>query len=320
MHSITDVAKELYPDLIICKLDTIKHDQQLIQDTIDSWKQSNCQVLLYSLDNFENDRPHIENVRSQYEKFVFTTPGVHKDKNHIGNVDYLTLFSCGQTQPDINHDIEKKYDFLFLVGKLHTHRKDLLESLAKRGVLKHTLMSLYNPEHAHKHLLPMYSALPIEYEWTEILEIGNFKPGWMTGDSEMAIAFNKNIGKVHPLLYQDTAFSIVSETNVDKDINYITEKTWTPMVAGHLIVGHGNTNNNHYLEQLGFIMHNDFIPHYDDSDHHKVAEICENLHRQGSATVYKHTIAQRQHNKAHALDEDHWKNYHLRQLKSYFKH
>ena len=319
MHSITDIANEMYPELIVCNLDGIKHDEQLVQDAIESWKQKNCRVLVYSLDNFINDCKHIENIRSQYEKFAFTTPGEHKDHNHISNVDYLTMFSCGNTQPVVDHEQEKKHDFLFLVGKLHQHRKHLLESLAKRGILKHTLLSLRNPEHAYEHLLPSHSALPKKYEWSEILEIGDFQAGWPSGDSPMAIAFNKNIGKVHPVLYRDTAYSIVSETNIDKDVNYITEKTWTPLVAEHLVIGHGNKGNNYFLEQLGFVMLNDFVPHYDESDHDRVSDICENLSKQSTTLVYKHTQKQRKHNREHAMDEKHWKDYHSQQLKSYFK-
>ena len=251
MHSITDIAKEMYPDLVICDLDYIKHDQQLVQDAIEIWKKDNCQVLIYSLDNFVNDRPHIESIRSQYEKFAFTTPGVHKEDNHISNVDYLTMFSCGNTQPVIDQEQQKKYDFVYLVGKLHDHRMYLLEALAKKGILEHTLLSLRNPSHAYDHLLPKHSALPEEYEWQDITKIGDFQAGWHSRDSQMAIAFNKNIGIAHPLLYRDTAFSIVSETNIDPNINYITEKTWTPIVAEHLIISHGNKGNNYFLEQLG---------------------------------------------------------------------
>lgn len=319
MHSIIDIATEMYPELIVCNLDYIKHDQQLVQDTIDNWKKDNCQVLIYSLDNFVNDKSHIENIRSQYEKFAFTTPGTHKEDNHISNVDYLTMFSCGKTQPIIDHGQQKKYDFVFLVGKLHDHRMYLLEALAKKGVLEHTLLSLRNPGHAYDHLLPKHSALPEEYEWQDITKIGDFQAGWHSRDSQMAIAFNKNIGVAHPLLYRDTAFSIVSETNVDSDINYITEKTWTPIVAEHLIISHGNKGNNYFLEQLGFVMLNEFVPHYDESDHNKVTDICENLHEQGSASIYKHTEKQRKHNKNHAMDEEHWKNYHAQQLRYYFK-
>tara|TARA_R110001632_G_scaffold42339_3_gene106973 strand:- start:489 stop:1448 length:960 start_codon:yes stop_codon:yes gene_type:complete len=319
MHSITDIATEMYPELIVCNLDYIKHDQQLVQDAIEIWKKDNCQVLIYSLDNFVNDSVHIENIRSQYEKFAFTTPGVHKEDNHISNVDYLTMFSCGNTQPIIDHEQQKKYDFVYLVGKLHDHRMYLLEALAKKGILEHTLLSLRNPSHAYDHLLPKHSALPEEYEWQDITKIGDFQAGWHSRDSQMAIAFNKNIGIAHPLLYRDTAFSIVSETNIDPNINYITEKTWTPIVAEHLIISHGNKGNNYFLEQLGFIMLNEFVPHYDESDHNKVTDICENLHEQGSTSIYKHTEKQRKHNKNHAMDEEHWKNYHSQQLKSYFK-
>lgn len=319
MHSIIDIAKEMYPDLVICKLDAIKHDQQLIQDSIDSWKHNNCQVLIYSLDNYANDKKHLSNIRSQYEKFAFTTPGVHKDKNHISNVDYLTKHSCGKEQPVIDHNQQKKYVFVFLVGKLHNHRWHLLESLSKRGVLDQTLLSLQNPEHAYGHLLPKKSPLPPEYEWPEILELGDFQAGWLKTEEPMSMAFEKNIGRVHKKLYTDTAYSIVSETNIDKGINYITEKTWTPIVAEHLLISHGNKGNNYFLEQLGFMMHNDFIPHYDETDHHKITNICEGILKESITTVYQATQKERRHNRELALDEVHWKSYHRKQLKSYFK-
>lgn len=313
-----DIAHEMYPEVVTCYLDRIKHDEQLLQDTVDKWKRSNRPVLIYSLDNFINDAPHIEKIRSQYEKFAFTTPGVHKNANHISNVDYLTRWSCDQTQPMMHHETPKKYHFVFLVGKLHAHRMHLLESLSKKGLLELTLMSLRNPEHAYEHLLPKLSVLPKEYEWPAISEIGDFQAGWHSDDSPMAVAFNKNIGKVHHKLYTDTAYSIVSETNTNTEINYITEKTWTPIIAEHLVIAHGNKGNNYFLEQLGFVVLNDFIPHYDESDHNIIADICENLSKQAITSVYKHTQTQRQHNRQLALDEEHWKKYHRQQLKSCF--
>ena len=125
MHSITDIAQEMYKDLVVCELDTIKHDEQLVQDAIVSWKNKNCKVLVYSLDNFINDRTHVEHIKSQYENFAYTTPGHHKDQNHINNMDYLSRFTCGKEHPKIDHDDIKKYSFVFLAGKLHQHRKNL---------------------------------------------------------------------------------------------------------------------------------------------------------------------------------------------------
>lgn len=319
MHSIIDIAQEMYPDLEVCVLDTIKHDQQLIDDAIVTWKKKNCKVLVYCLDNFVNDSKHIEHFKSEYENFAYTTPGLHKDDRHISNIDYLTRFTSGKDHPKIGHLNFKKYTFVFLVGKLHQHRKLLLETLAKRGILKHTLLSLRNPDHAYEHLLPRHSVLPKEYEWPDILEVGDFKAGWLDRHSPMAIAFNKNIGMAHPKLYKDTGFSIVSETNIDEDINYITEKTWTPMVAEHFIIGNGNKGNNDFLERLGFQIYNDFLPHYDESDHIEVGNICENILGHSITSVYKHTEKQRKHNRNLALDEQHWKDYHRAQLKSYFE-
>jgi hypothetical protein len=315
MHSITDVVKETHPEMQICFLDFINDDQKL-NDEIDLWKSNNDPVLLYCLDNFKNYTNKIETIRSRFEKFYFTTPGKHNDERHISNVDYLTRFSCGKHHPKIDHDLDKKYKFLFLVGKTHSHRLLLLESLAKKGILEKTLLSLRNDYHAYEHVLPKQINLPTEYEWPEISKLGGFRAGWNDGNDPMAIAYNKHIGEPHPLLYQDTAFSIVSETNIDEGINYITEKTWTPIVAEHFIISHGNRYNNQFLEQLGFIVLNDFITEYDETDHNQISELCESIQLESHITLYNHTRKQRSHNRSLALDEEHWKKYHRQQLRA----
>jgi hypothetical protein len=313
MHSIIDVATETRPELTICFLDEI-NDKQSLVDQINHWKLKNKPVLLYCLDNFVNYSKKIKTIESEFDKFYFTTPGEHADKRHISNVDYLTRFSCGKHHPLITHDCEKKYRFLFLVGKTHQHRLLLLEALAKRGILEHTLLSLRNEGHAYKHILPKQVDLPSKYEWHEISELGGFRAGWHKTNDPMAIAYNKHIGEAHPLLYQDTAYSIVSETNTEPGINYITEKTWTPIVAEHIIVSQGNKGNNGFLERLGFKVINDFISPYNETDHEHVANICQQLNETSIKSLYKYTADQRRHNRSLALDEAHWKKYHKRQL------
>ena len=303
----------MHPEIQICFLDYI-NDNQKLDDEINRWKSKNDTVLFYCLDNFRNYKKKMEFIRARYEKFYFTTPGKHNDKKHISNVDYLTRFSCGKHHPKIKHDLDKKYQFLFLVGKTHSHRFLLLESLAKKGILEKTLFSLRNNYHAYEHALPKRVDLPRQYEWPEISDLGGFNAGWHHSDDPMAIAYNKHIGEPHPLLYKDTAYSIVSETNIEPNMNFITEKTWTPIIAEHLIVCQGNKGNNNFLESLGFSITNDIISNYDETNHEVITDLCCELNKMPVETVYKHTAKQRLHNRSLALDEAHWKKYHMQQI------
>ena len=107
MHSIIDIAKQSYPDLITCRLDDID-DEEALQDHITSWKRLNRPILLESDDNPKHRR-QISIVEKQYEKFAFTSPGRNKDNRQIANVDFLTRFTCDPTQPRIDHSHKNKF-------------------------------------------------------------------------------------------------------------------------------------------------------------------------------------------------------------------
>lgn len=315
MHSILDIAKETYPGITICHLDFIKSEEHMLEQ-IKSWKDVNQPVLIYTDENYELHKPFVELAKREYEKFAFTTPGLHKDDNHIPNIDPLTMWSCDPSQPRIDHDVDKKYRFIFLVGKLHLHRLDLLKSLGENKMLDGMLLSLDNRHHSYAHLLPKKQSLPEEYEWPEIVKLGGFEI-WTIG-SPVDQAWQKYMGKVHTRRYQDSAISIVSETNIDADINYCTEKTWIPIVAEHLMVHHGNRNNIQYLEELGFVINSNMIEPYDESDHEKVADACVELSSKDIKSLYRATEKSRQQNRQLALNESHWIDYHKQQLKKYF--
>ena len=315
MHSILDIAKEIYPDVSICHLDFIKNESHM-QEQIKFWKDFNKRVLIYTDENYDLHRPFVELAKKDYDKFGFTTPGLHKDQFHIPNVDPLTMWSCDPSQPRVDHNADKPYRFIFLVGKLHQHRLDLLEALGENKILDETLLSLDNKYHAYPHVLPKKQSLPPQYEWPEIVQLGGFEI-WTIG-SPLDKAWQVYMGKVHAKRYQDSAISIVSETNLNVDINYLTEKTWIPIVAEHLMVHHGNKNNIDYLADLGFIVNDNIVNPYDESNALDVTKACLELSAKDIKLLYTDTKKSRQQNRQLALDESHLIEYHKQQLKKYF--
>jgi hypothetical protein len=320
MHSIKDVAREMYPDIIIHDLD-LDTNTDLLDDKIAQWKITNKPVLVLACDNFDRHRDSIEKIKAGYDKFAFTTCGYHEDKQHIANMDILTAYICYKSQPKVQHDIKKKYTFVFLVGKLHQHRLYLLQSLAKHKLLDDMLLSLQNPDHVYAHLLPKKRILPSEYEWDEIARLGGYDNQMDNPDKidlDLTIAWRNNFGKVNGKIYQDSAFSIISETNILENINYLSEKTWIPIIAEHLFVNHSNHGNNEFLQQLGLKVDFDGIRGYNETDHEAIAGLCKDLSGQDIKSLYRHSSQQRQHNRALALDEQHWISYHRQNLKNFF--
>jgi len=317
MHSILDVANETYPELITCRLGNISNDQRL-EDHIKFWKNENRPVLIESDDN-PGHRRYINIIKKHYEKFAFTTPGKSNDKKQIPNVDCLTKFSCDPSQPSIDHRQDKKYKFVFLVGKPQAHRLDMLTTLAERKLLDDMLISFRNKGKAYQHLFPEPLVLPDHYEWPDIINLGGYDSEVMV-DSALDQAWQKQFGKVHPLLYRDTAISLVSEGTIEPEINFISEKTWIPLVAEHLMVFQANTGHRQVLEELGFKTKFDIIPDYDESDHEAIADVCSYLKTQSVRLLYEKTQAQRLHNRQLCLDEAHWKKYHFTQLKNFNWH
>tara|TARA_B100001063_G_C16744210_1_gene546533 strand:- start:45 stop:1025 length:981 start_codon:yes stop_codon:yes gene_type:complete len=321
MHSILDIAKDINQDIVIIDLTQLV-DAQDLDDRITDCKSKNKFVLLYVLDNYQNNShghsskyaDYVERVRNQYDNFAYVTPGRHSDNKHISCVDNLTMFSCDSAQPVCDHDREKLYDFLLLVGKPHQHRIDLLIALAEKKLLQKTLLSFQNPNNIYSHVLPGTTHLPSKYEWPEFTNVGGFK--YYQADNKHSDIFQRQQGKVLPLLYEDTACSIVTETNIDNDIVYLTEKTWTPIVAEHFLVIQSNYGTLDFLTSLGF----DFdygLPYYDNNDHNQIASVCQDISKKSMKELYAMSENKRRYNRNLALNEGHWIGYHKQQLKHF---
>ena len=316
MHTLSTLVREYYPNILIFSLYDI-HDLETIQEHVNRWKKKNCRVFIESDDNHLH-RKFMQTIRSQYDKFLFTAPGRNDDEKHVTNFNYITsIFTKNTVGPRIDHNTKKIYRFLCLVGKTHEHRWDLMNSLRHKGLLNNNfLFSLHNTLRANTHLWPNDVSLPEQYEWPEINEHGGYRPYADVSDPGR-LAWLSRQGHIHHRLYQDTAVSVVSEASVEKGLNLITEKTWAPILAEQPAIFQANSGHIDFLEQVGFKIRNEVLRDYVETDCKSIASLCHQLDDQTVKELYMVTKNHRFHNRQLALDEAHWREYHLAQLKSF---
>jgi len=174
---------------------------------------------------------------------------------------------------DFNHD-SKKFDFLYLNKFPREHRKNMCQRV------EHLLAnSLYtNWERNIK--------LDAEYElpWAQVYPI-------MGRDQDI---FEKP--------YNDTKYSLVSETNDTNDEIFMTEKIWKPIIAQQPFVLHGNYLYLQRLREMGF---KTFANYFDESydlevDRNKridkIVDTCQDLLTKNWQDMYLQTQDLRKHN------------------------
>ena len=175
---------------------------------------------------------------------------------------------------NFDHSI-KKYDFLYLNKEPREHRQKLYDKLHSKGILSNSLHTNW-PERK----------LPAEYElpWAQ-----DYPRYGMDQD-----IFEKP--------YNDTAVSIVSETNDgDKEV-FMTEKIWKPIIAQQMFIVHGNHLYLQKLRELGFRTFNSYFEEAYDLDRDPdmridtIVDVCERLRDAPWQDMYLHSQALRRHN------------------------
>jgi len=175
---------------------------------------------------------------------------------------------------DFDHSV-KIYDFLYLNKQPRKHREKLFDSLMTNNILAKSLYTKW-PE----------IKLPPEYELPWVDQY----PAWGM-DQDI---FEKP--------YNDTKYSIVSETN-DNDYDvFMTEKIWKPIIAKQIFVVHGNYLYLQKLREMGFKTFGTYFDEqYDlepDNDQkiEKITKLCEELLKVNWQDLYLRTQSLRQHN------------------------
>ena len=172
--------------------------------------------------------------------------------------------------------MEKKFDFLFLNKQTRPHREKLYEKIQKTNLLNDSLYTYW----------PVGKKLPKDFElpWVE-------KYPFRGMDQQI---FEKP--------YNETKYSLISETNDNNTDVFITEKLWKAIIAQHIFVVHGNYLYLQKLRELGFQTFSKYFDEsYDlekDPDKRitKIIETCSILKEKNWEDLYLQTQSIRKHN------------------------
>ena len=169
----------------------------------------------------------------------------------------------------------KKYDFLYLNKEPRAHRKKLYNKLFDNGILENSLHTCW-PDRK----------LPAEYElpWAQ-----DYPRYGMDQD-------------IYEKPYNDTACSIVSETNDNDYEVFMTEKIWKPIIAQQLFVVHGNYLYLQKLRDMGFRTFNNYFEEAYDLDRdpdmriNTIVDVCDRLRDAPWQDIYLQSKALREYN------------------------
>ena len=169
---------------------------------------------------------------------------------------------------------EKKFDFLYLNKLPRHHRARMFRKV--RPLLDNSLYTNWE----------INIKLPSEYElpWAQVYP---------------AIGMDQDI---YERPYNDTKYSLVSETNDTNDEVFMTEKIWKPIIAQHPFVVHGNYLYLQKLREMGFKTFSSYFDEgYDlEKDQiqrvNKIVKTCREMLKINWKDLYLQTQSLRQHN------------------------
>lgn len=168
----------------------------------------------------------------QYDSFL---PKVLDYKENIDVIARVQLFE----------KINKPYKFLFLNGRMRPHRKYLLESLQLQGLLDCAIWTILdNRDGASRQLQLWHNGVDLMREVRpphyldpcyEVEQYHEHIGKDVLDTFKKHTLFNNTWGEIYLKAepYEDTYFSLVTETVFDYPYSFHTEKIWKPIAIGH---------------------------------------------------------------------------------------
>jgi len=184
---------------------------------------------------------------------------------------------------NFDHSNKKKYDFLYLNKTHRPHRHKLYERLYEKGTLSNSLYTKW-PDRK----------LPAEYELPWALDYPLY------GMDQ----------QIYEKPYNDTACSIVSETNANDFEVFMTEKIWKPIIAQHIFVVHGNYLYLQKFRDMGFKTFNNYFDEGYDLDRDPdtridtIVDVCDRLRDAPWQDIYLQSKALRKYNHDHFFNPE----------------
>lgn len=191
----------------------------------------------------------------------------------------------------------KPYQFLFFNARIRRHRKYLIERFDQLGLLDRALWTDlmgwgWNDDHIQLwqdgqnlmlKLRPV-QYLPAEYELPDIRDrVGTHAQNYSREPQVKYDLFGGSWqdGAIFPRAYQDTYFSVVTETMFEYPETFVTEKTIKPIMMGHPWIICANPGHYRYLRNLGFRTFGHLIDEsFDaiDNNQDRVERVAQSVH------------------------------------------
>ena len=195
-----------------------------------------------------------------------------------------------------NYTTDRPYKFLFLNGRSRPHRTELITRLD--GLLDQCIWTNLDSTNG----LPIKTLDP-KYEYDHVV---TSQPLPTTGFVKHEL-FDNKWGDVYikENLYQDTYFSLVTETVFGYPYSFRTEKIWKPVAVGHPWIAVANAGFYKDFRNLGFQTFNHVIDESFDNieDNNKrldrIVQVVEDLCQQDLAAFIKECYNVCKYNQQH---------------------
>lgn len=195
------------------------------------------------------DPVEVSNIAAKYNK----TAQVILNKDFYFFWAYKTVYHSNSV---LGHNKKIHKSFTCLNGKKRQFRSKFVDMLAKHNLIENNYVSLNL------------------WNWSE--DDYNFK------HRDNKPLYIDNINKKEywnvPQCWQDSMFSVVTETSID-DANFITEKTWLPIYHKRPFIILGPTDIHRKLRNLGFELFDEYFDYGFDciNDESKIDIIVDQL-------------------------------------------
>lgn len=218
---------------------------------------------------------------------IINSYGAHAYTSWYGEHDWFWFFMLERHERYKNNFVidhaTKKYDFLYLNKMPRSHRRALFDKLQQTDILDNSLYSFIGIEQPIR--------LPKEYESLSV------KDGIYQFEN-----VNHQDQDLFEKPYNDSKISLITESNVNNNEVFITEKIWKAIIMKHVFVVYGNCHTLNVLRQQGFKTFGElFDEDYDNESDpvirmERLIELCKKLKHMDHRTIYEKTKSLRDHN------------------------
>lgn len=141
-----------------------------------------------------------------------------------------------------------------LLGRKKHHRDRAYNFIHEQGLADHGIITYIN-----SHNIDFQNTNNSQWIWEDV-GLENHKTVQWTVERVKYYGYNMSLSQVIPLdIYNQTAYSLVCETNSENDCVFFTEKTVKPILARRLFVMVANRYSLAMLRDLGFRTFNNII-------------------------------------------------------------